>query len=81
MSLVKLLKPSICGPPRDIESGPLVAVAPSLSAAKLGVSKVKKAGAATGSRLLRPIKAMEDPTVSLRNDYPAISGTAPAAPL
>ncbi|KAM1174985.1 hypothetical protein ACFX2I_027448 [Malus domestica] len=74
MSLVKLLKPSICGPPRDIESGPLVAVAPSLSAAKLGVSKMKKAGAAIGSRLLRPIKAMEDPTVSLRNDYPAISG-------
>lgn len=65
-------RPLIYSPPRGAESGPLAV--PSLSAAKIGFFRVKGSNA-IASRFLRPIKAMEDSSVSLRNDCAAISGT------
>ncbi|CAB4284100.1 unnamed protein product [Prunus armeniaca] len=70
-AVVKGPRPLICGPPRGDESGPLAVQ--SLSAAKLGFLRVKGSNA-IGSTFLRPIKAMEDSSVSLRNDCAAISG-------
>ncbi|KAK9949144.1 hypothetical protein M0R45_004682 [Rubus argutus] len=85
MNVVRGARPSICGlPPRDTESGPA-------AAAKLGFVKVNgsnaiglegsgkslglRGGVDGGSRFVRSIKAMEDPTVSFRTDCAAISGT------
>ncbi|XP_034220308.1 adenylyl-sulfate kinase 3 isoform X6 [Prunus dulcis] len=75
-AVVKGPRPLICGPPRGAESGPLAV--PSLSRAKLGFLRVKGSNA-IGSRFLRPIKAMEDSSVSLRNDCAAISGKSTVA--
>ncbi|XP_021802498.1 adenylyl-sulfate kinase 3-like isoform X2 [Prunus avium] len=70
-AVVKGPRPLIYSPPRGAESGPLGV--PSLSAAKIGFFRVKGSNA-IASRFLRPIKAMEDSSVSLRNDCAAISG-------
>ncbi|PRQ48197.1 putative adenylyl-sulfate kinase [Rosa chinensis] len=82
MNVVKAAPPSICGfKPRDVESGP---PATATAAAKLGFVKVNESneikslglscGVDVGSRGLRPIKAMEDQTVSVKTDRSAING-------